>query len=107
MAETNSNNSSKLTISAAGSKPSAKAKAASSSAKNSRTLTPSEVAYMLQYAREAAKKRREANRMSPEELAEFKAWNAELDKQMLPGKRHLMMSVIREQREQENSTTKA
>ena len=71
MAETNSNKSLKTTTSAAVSKPSAKAKAASSSAKSSRTLTPSELAFMRQYAQEAAKKRREANRMSPEELAEY------------------------------------
>ena len=46
--------------------------------------------------------------MSPEELAEFKAWNEELSKQMLPDKRHLMMTVIHEQREKENqSITKA
>ena len=70
--------------------------------------TPEEKNLLRQQRRELARQRREANRMSPEELAEFKAWNAELDKQMLPDKRHLMMSVIREQRDQEKQdTTKA
>ena len=70
--------------------------------------TPEENELLRQQRREIARQRREANRMSPEELAEFKAWNEELSKQMLPDKRHLMMSVIREQRDQEKQdTTKA
>lgn len=65
------------------------------SKKRTTTKTPEEREALHQMMREAAERRREANRMTPEELAEFRAWNAELDKQMLPNHRHLLMSEVR------------
>ena len=54
-------------------------------------LSPAEWEAELRWAREEAGKRQAANRMSPEKLAEFKAWVEEKTSQLLPGRQHLLV----------------